>query len=122
MLILAWLYPQLNRQENLRGAQIASWAGDWEGTLVAACGMKGLERKDLNFFSTHTMLVRAMMAAESKQSRAGMSAVAKAFTELGRHEVAAMVLRRIRTDWPDETKYSVRSHSGNCRVPALGDG
>jgi hypothetical protein len=84
--------------------------------------MKGLERKDLNFFSTHTMLVRAMMAAESKQSRAGMSAVAKAFTELGRHEVAAMVLRRIRTDWPDETKYSVRSHSGNCRVPALGDG
>jgi hypothetical protein len=101
----------------LRGAQLASWAEDWRGILVAACGLKGLERKDLNYFDTHTMLVRAIMAAEGKQSRAGMSAVAKAFADIGQHEAAAMVLRRIRTDWPDETQHGIRSPSEHCLTP-----
>jgi hypothetical protein len=145
---LAWLRPDLNRPEALdwrpvialadasrqegnlygakhlyvRGAQLASWSEDWEGLLLAACGIRGLEQKDLNFFNTHTILVRAMMAAEGKQSRAGMAAVAKAFTELGRHEVAATVLRRIGTDWPDEAKFHFRDYSGACSAPALGAG
>jgi hypothetical protein len=97
-------------------------AEDWEGILAAACGMKELKRSDPYFFNIRTMLVHAMMAAESRQSRAGISAIAKAFSDIGRHEAASIVLGRIRTDWPGETKYPFGGYSGNCGAPAPGDG
>jgi hypothetical protein len=138
---LAWIYPDSNRREvpdwrqvvaladvarekselydarhlYLRAGQIASRAEDWEGILTAACGIKELGG-DSSVFSVRNMILLAMMVAERRQSRLGISAAAGAFTGIGAHEAAAMGLRRIRTDWPDETKYSGASYS-DCWGP-----
>jgi hypothetical protein len=66
------------------------------------------------------VLVRAMMAAESRQSRAGIAAVAKAFKSIGQHKAAAMVLGRVRGDWPEQTIQPAVRLEG-CWEPALGD-
>lgn len=94
------------RQLYVRSAQLASWRDDWQGLLAAACGMKKLDNSVGSFFNTHTILVRAMMAAESRRSRAGISAVAQAFSVIGEEAAASMVLARVGTDWPEEAESS----------------
>jgi hypothetical protein len=87
-------------------AQVGSIAAlneNWAGLLSAACGMKMLERHIGRHSSTNALLLRAMVAAETRQSRAGMASVAKAFDALGEHKVAIMVRSRIGANWPQET-------------------
>lgn len=93
---------------------LASWREDWQGLLAAACGMKRLDGVRGSYFSTHTILVRAMMAAEAKQSRAGISAVAMAFSAIREPKAASMVLSRIQTGWPDEMQGSVDVDAADC--------
>jgi hypothetical protein len=97
-----------------RAAQLASWREDWGGLLVAACGMKLLDNSSGPYFNVHTTLVRAMMAGESRQSRAGIVAVARAFAAMGNDEAASMALGRIQTDWPEEMHDSTNAHAGSC--------
>ena len=97
-----------------RAAQLASWREDWGGLLAAACGMKLLDRDTGPYSNVHTILVRAMMAGESRQSRAGMTAVASAFAAMGQDEAASMALARIQTDWPEEMQDSTNVHTGGC--------
>jgi hypothetical protein len=89
-----WLYSH--------AARVAFWYRDWEGVLAAACGVKKLDNARESDVTTHHLLLQAMIAAESRQSRAGMTAVARAFASLGRDQAAAMALSRVRAEWPDD--------------------
>jgi hypothetical protein len=83
-----------------QAGRLAARREDWAGLLIAACGMKRLERERGPYSTTNRLLVRAMGAAEAKQSAAGMTAVANAFTALGEHRMAAHVLARVQSEWP----------------------
>ena len=50
-----------------------------------------------------------MVAAEKRQSRLGLVAVAKAFAALGEDKVASMALSRIGKNWVEETNDSAIS-------------
>jgi hypothetical protein len=128
MVALAWLRPDLNRTEipdwrpvlaladaawekrNLNAArhlylqvdQIASSQQDWEGLVAAACGIKRLDGAEGPYSKTFAILIRAMMTAEGRQSRAGIAAVARVFGAAGQDKAASMVLSRISPDWPEE--------------------
>ena len=97
-----------------RAARLASLQEDWGGLLAAACGMKLLDKGSRSYFNVQTILVRAMMAAESRQSRAGIAEVARAFAAVGKNEAASMVLGRIQTDWPEEMQDSTNVHIAGC--------
>jgi hypothetical protein len=140
---LAWVRPDLNRLETLdwkpvialadaswgkgdlygarhlylQADRIASWQQDWEGLVAAACGMKRLDGAEGPYAKTSEILVRAMMAAESKQSRTGIFAVARAFATIGEHKAATMVLSRFRAHWPQETRDSVNLVAVDCWKP-----
>jgi hypothetical protein len=81
---------------------------------VAACGMKALGNESGPYSNVHTILVRALMAGESRQSRAGMTAVASAFAAMGEDSAASMVLSRIQADWPEDTQDSTNVYTGAC--------
>jgi len=100
-----------------RAGRIASLREDWEGLLATACGVKKLDIERGPYSATHTLLVRAMMAAESRQSRVGMSAVARAFASFGQQPAAAMALSRIQPAWPETAQGSVDVHVGACWEP-----
>ena len=128
MVVLAWLHPDLNRpeipdwrpvlaladaawgKEDLYAArhlylqvdQIASSQQDWEGLVAAACGMQRLDGAKGPYSKTFAILIRAVTAAESRQSRAGIAAVARVFAAVGQDKAASMVSSRIRPDWPEE--------------------
>jgi len=85
-----------------QAGRVASWREDWRGLLAAACGIKKLDNVGDSFVTVHTLLVRAMLAAESKQSRAGIYAVAKAFTAIGEHNSASAALSRVKKGWPED--------------------
>jgi hypothetical protein len=108
------LYLQVDR--------IASWQQDWEGLVAAACGIKRLGGEEGPYSKTFAILVRAMMAAESKRSRAGISAVARAFSTIGEDKAATMVSSRIRPDWPQETRDSANLVAAGCWEPHAGGG
>ena len=97
-----------------RAARLASWREDWGGLLAAACGMKMLDHESGPYSNVHTILVRAMMAAESRESRAGIAAVAGAFAAIGQDKAASMALGRIQTDWPEKIQDSTNVRIGNC--------
>ena len=97
-----------------RAAQLASWREDWGGLLAAACGMKILDRQSGPYSNVHTILVRATMAAESGQSREGITAVARAFAAIGQDNAASMALSRIQMSWPEEIQDSANTHPGVC--------
>lgn len=78
----------------LHGGRLAVWRDDWAGLLAAACGVKKLERERGPYSSTNALLLRGMVAAEKRQSRLGLVAVAKAFAALGEDKVASMVDRK----------------------------
>jgi hypothetical protein len=137
---LAWLRPDFNRTEapdwrpvlalaeaaqekgDLYGARhlylqvdrIASWQQDWSGLMAAACGMKRLDGAAGPYSKTFAILIRAMMAAESKQSRAGIAAVADVLDSMRVHKAASMVLSRIRPDWPQEARAAADSAVAAC--------
>jgi hypothetical protein len=136
----AWMRPEFNREEipdwrpvlaraeaslekrelydarsfYSRAARLASWREDWGGLLAAACGMKMLDHESGPYSNVHTILVRAMMAAESRESRAGIAAVARAFAAMGQDKAASMVLGRIQTDWPEKIQDATNVHMGSC--------
>src|SRR5262249_49551156 len=95
-------------------ARLASWRDDWGGLLAAACGMKALDNDSGPYSNVHTILVRAMMAGESRQSRAGMTAVARAFAAMGEGRGASMGLGGIQTFWPEDTQNSTNVYTGTC--------
>ena len=136
----AWIRPDINREEipdwrpvlaraeaalekselydakslYSQAAHLASWREDWGGLLAAACGMKALDNESGPYSNVHTILVRAMMAGESRQSRAGIAAVARAFAAIGEDKAASMVLSRIQTDWPAGAQDSTNVYTGGC--------
>ncbi len=85
-----------------QAGRFAAWRDDWAGLLAAACGINKLEKRTVRYSPRESLLLRAMTAAERKQSRAGISAVGKAFTLLGEHELASVALSRIGKLWPAE--------------------
>ena len=87
----------------LQVGRLAAWRDDWAGLLAAACGIKKPDGEKGRYSATNMLLLRAMVAAETKQSRSGMAAVGKAFSALREDKVASMVLSRIRTNWVDKT-------------------
>ena len=98
----------------LQGGRLAVWRDDWAGLLAAACGVKKLERERGPYSSTNALLLRAMVAAEKRQSRLGLVAVAKAFAALGEDKVASMVLSRSGKNWVEETNDSADIVSPGC--------
>ena len=98
----------------LQAGQFAVWRDDWAGLLAAACGIKTLERERGPYSSTNALLLRAMVAAEKRQSRSGLVAVAKAFAALGEDKAASMVLSRVGKDWVEETNDSADIVSPGC--------
>jgi hypothetical protein len=145
IIVLARLYPDLNRQEipdwkpvislaedswnkgdlyqtrhlYLQAGRVASWRQDWAGLVAAACGIYRLDGINGPYSKALSILLRATSAAQARQSRRGILTVAKAFALIGADQVATAVLARIQTSWPDET-----SDSGNflllerCRARA----
>src|SRR5919109_2701414 len=93
---------------------IAASNENWAGLLSAACGMKMLERHIGRHSSTHALLLRAMVAAETRQSRAGMTNVVKAFDALEEHKVAIMAMSRIGANWPQEANQPEDLNSSSC--------
>ena len=82
-----------------RAAGSAAAENDWEGLLSVACELQGLGHLQGSGFDAYTLLVRAMLAAEQKQSPEGLRAVADAFRTVG-ESYASLALSRIRDDWP----------------------
>jgi hypothetical protein len=100
------LYSQVGR--------LAARREDWEGLIAAACAMYKLDNQKGRYSPTNALLLHAMIAAETKQSRSGMTAVAKGFTGLGEDKVAAMVVSRIQKDWPENAMDAAPVVSPGC--------
>src|SRR5688572_1055614 len=98
----------------LQAGKFAVWRDDWAGLLAAACGIKTLESKRGPYSSANALLLRAMVAAEKRQSQSGLIAVAKAFAALGEDKVAAVVLSLVGNDWVEETNDSADIVSAGC--------
>jgi hypothetical protein len=97
-----------------QAGRIAALNENWAGLLSAACGMKMLERHIGRHSSTNALLLRAMVAAETRQSRAGMTKVAKAFDALGENKVAIMARSRIGANWPQQVNDPEDLDSVSC--------
>jgi hypothetical protein len=98
----------------LQGGRFAVWRDDWAGLLAAACGIKKMERERGPYSSTNALLLRAMVAAEKRQSRSGLVAVGKAFAAFGEDKAASMVLSRVGKDWVEQANDPADLVSPNC--------
>jgi hypothetical protein len=98
----------------LQGGRFAVWRDDWAGLVATACGIKKMERERGPYSSTNGLLLRALVAAEKRQSRSGLVVVAKAFAALGEDKVTSMVLSRIGKNWAEETNDSADIVSPGC--------
>jgi hypothetical protein len=97
---------------------IASLRQDWEGLLAAACGMNKLGGLDAYSIEIHTLLAGAVLAAENKQSKAGMHAVSKAFAMIGEDGLGSAILSRVQESWVDQTNRSLSEAVwGSCWEP-----
>ena len=96
----------------LQAGKFAVWRDDWAGLLAAAYGIKQLERNP--YSSANALLLRAMVAAQKKQSQSGLVAVAKAFSTLGENKVASMVLSFVEDDRVEETSGAADIASPGC--------
>jgi len=76
--------------------------------------MSKLDKQKGRYSPTSGLLLRAMIAAETTQSRSGMIAVAKAFAGLGEDKVASMVLSRIQKDWTENATDLAHILSSGC--------
>jgi hypothetical protein len=139
---VAWLCPDFNRTELpdwksvyalanaslregdlydarrlfLQVERIAAWRGDWEGLVAAACGIHRLAGERGPYSQSLQILLRALSAAQIRQSREGVAAVANAFTLLGEHNAAAMSLAQIRKEWPRPIESAGDTLVENCRA------
>ena len=128
MLVLARLYPDLNRTEipdwrplisladeaanrgdwygarhlYLQVDRVAYWRQDWEGLVAAACRIHQLDGVNRPYSRALSILFRASMTAERAESRRGLVTVAKSLSLLGSDEAASAVLARIQPSWPEE--------------------
>ena len=98
----------------LQAGSLADWREDWEGLIAVACGIYKLDKQKGHYSPTNQLLLRAMIAAETKQNQSGMIAVAKAFEGLGEDKVASMVVSRIQKDWPENITDSAHALSLGC--------
>ena len=98
----------------LKAGKFAVWRDDRAGLLAAACGIKQLERARGPYSPAHALLLRAMVAAEKRQSQSGLVAVAKTFAALGEDKVASMVLSRAGKDEVEEANDSADIVSPGC--------
>lgn len=94
--------------------QIASWKEEWEGLIAAACGFKRLDGVPGPYSRSVTVLLRAAMIAENKQSRQGMLTVAQAVQAVGKHKAASKIMDRIRSDWPEEMPGLADTNAAEC--------
>jgi hypothetical protein len=143
MIALAWLRPEFNRSEvpdwkpvvsranaalvkgdlyearYLYGQvdQIASWKQEWEGLIAAACGLKRLDGAPGPYSKSLTILLRATMIAENKQSRQAIVTIAQAFRVMGKHEAASKIIDRIRSDWPEDMQEPADTAAPGCFEP-----
>jgi cupin domain len=67
------------------------WLYILSGRVAVACGIKRLDGAEGPYSKTFAILIRAMLAAESKQSRAGIASVARVFAAVGHDKAASMV-------------------------------
>jgi|SRR6476620_7794053 hypothetical protein len=98
----------------LQAGSHAARREDWQGLIAAACAMSKLDKQKGRYSPTSGLLLRAMIAAETTQSRSGMIAVAKAFAGLGEDKVASMVLSRIQKDWTENATDLAHILSSGC--------
>jgi hypothetical protein len=87
---------------------------DWAGLLAATCGLNKLKQDKTPYSAIDALLLRAMAAAETKQSRTGLVAVAKAFTLLGNNRWASIALSRVRKNWTPENNRSTDLVPSGC--------
>jgi hypothetical protein len=80
---------------------MAASVDDWKGLLAVACGLQRLGDSLERPMNSHAILLRAMMAAQRKQSAEGLQAVAVAFKSTGEW-FATLALSRIRENWLHE--------------------
>lgn len=146
MIALAWLRPEFNRAEApdwksvvapanaalekgdlyearyLYGQvdQIASWKQEWEGLIAAACGLRRLDGVPGPYSRSLTILLRATMIAENKQSRQGIVTIAQALRVMGKHKAASKIMDRIRSDWPEEIQAPADTSAPGCFEPDAG--
>jgi hypothetical protein len=97
-----------------QAGRLAARREDWAGLIAAACAMNSLDTQKGSYSSTNALLLRAMIAAETRQSRSGMAAVANAFAGLGEDKVASTAMSRIRKDWVEESNDSADIVSPGC--------
>jgi hypothetical protein len=97
-----------------RAGRLAAWQDDWSGLLAAACGLQKIDKDSSPYSASRAFLLRAMMAAEAKQSREGLEAVARAFSALGAPESAAMARSRVSGKWPAQQE-SLTDDKSACR-------
>jgi hypothetical protein len=128
LIIAAWLRPDFNRPKvadwnpvlaradhareagdlqrarhlYLKVERIASWNRDWQGTVAAACRFNKLDGVPARHSKAYTLLIRAGIFAQEKQSRQAMATIAEAFNMLGQHQTASLFLVRIGASWPSE--------------------
>jgi hypothetical protein len=100
----AWQAGDLQRARHLylKADRIASWSRDWQGTVAAACRFKQLDGVSARYWKAHTLLIRAGIFAQEKQSRQAMATIAEAFNMLGQHQTASLSLGRVGAGWPSE--------------------
>jgi hypothetical protein len=98
----------------LQAGSHAARREDWEGLVAVACAIYKLDKQKDHYSPTNQFLLRAMIAAETRQSRSGMTAVAKTFAGLGEDKVASMVLSRIQKDWTEDATDSAHVLSPGC--------
>lgn len=89
-----------------RATRIAGGENDWEGLVTIACELFAAGSLQGSGFNAHMLLVRAMVAAEKKQSPGGLRVVADAFRMLGESH-AELALSRIGADWPGGDKNAI---------------
>jgi hypothetical protein len=146
MIVLAWLRPEFNQPavpdwksvvahanaalgkgdlyeaRYLYGQvdQIASWKEEWEGLIAAACGLTRVDGVPRPYSRSLTILFRATMIAENKQSRQGIVTIAQALRVMGKDQAAAKIMDRIRSDWPEEMPEPADTGAPGCFNPDLG--
>ena len=98
----------------LQGGGSQSGATIGQGYSPRLAGLKSWKEKEDLIPRQMRLLLRAMVAAEKRQSRLGLVAVAKAFAALGEDKVASMVLSRSGKNWVEETNDSADIVSPGC--------
>ena len=94
-------------------AQLASAADDWQGLLAVACGLQKLGDSLEPSMNSHTMLIRAMVAAHRKHSSEGLEAVAMAFRVTGEW-FASLALSRIQENSPSRNWMAREPEGETC--------